>query len=167
MIRAALVAGLLASPAQAADFWFCWTGANDYTMLGQMRIPDAALEKPIVTAGDVTMFRIAGYRDGQLLGKWDIDTRDPGDTWVLNFDPATYSFLPGDASGYGYTQGWNADGTAEDCGAGEFGFNSGNYAQDFCLNGVWIEESGVPPETPFLVSPTPVDPFCRIIAPIS
>lgn len=167
MIRPLLIVAVLANPAQAADFWFCWTGANDYTMLGQMRVPDAALGKPMVTAEDVTMFRIAGYRAGNLLGKWDIDTRDPRDTWVLNFDPASLSFLPGDAPGYGYTQGWNADGTAEDCGPGEFGFNSGNYAQDFCLNGVWIEESGVAPATPFLVSTTPVDPFCRVIAPLS
>lgn len=167
MIRALLIGGVVASPAQAADFWFCWTGSNDYTMLGQMRVPEMALNKPLINAEDVTLFRIAGYRDGQLLGKWDIDTRDPDDTWVLNFDPASLSFLPGDAPGYGYTQGWNADGTAEDCGSGEFGFNSGNYAQDFCLNGTWIEESGVPPGTPFLVSPTPVDPFCRIVSPMS
>lgn len=167
MIRALLISSLLANPAHAANFYFCWTGSNDYTMLGLMTVDDAALNNPIVTADDVTQFRIAGYRAGTLLGKWDIATREPDDTWILNFDPSEYAFLPGDAPGYGYTQGWNANGTAEDCGEGEFGFNSGNYAQDFCLDGVWIEESGVPPETPFLVSLTPVDPFCRVIAPLS
>ncbi|MBE0412003.1 hypothetical protein [Yoonia sp.] len=166
MIRGLLVGLTLSNPAHAADFWFCWIGANDYTMTGEMAIPDAALSKPVITATDVTHFKITGYHAGQFLGTWDIATRTPDDTWVLNFDPATRSFMPGDAPGYGYTQGWNADGTAADCGAGEFGFNSGNYAQDFCIDGVWIEESGVPPNTLFLVSTVPVDPLCRIMAPL-
>jgi hypothetical protein len=60
-----------------------------------------------------------------------------------------------------FNQGWNADGTATDCGPGGFGFNAGNFAQDFCLDGVWIEASGVPPETPFLAqSEAPFTPDC-------
>jgi hypothetical protein len=60
-----------------------------------------------------------------------------------------------------FDQGWNADGTAQDCDADEFGFNAGNYAQDFCLGGVWIEESGVEPQKPFIAQWTaPTDPAC-------
>ncbi|WP_296422792.1 hypothetical protein [Yoonia sp.] len=168
MIRGlSIIMMLSANPTQAADYYFCWTGSNNYTMTGQMTVPDAALSKPIVTADDVTRFKIAGYRDGKLLGKWDMAARGPDDTWVLNFDPATNSFLPGDTPLLGYSQGWNANGDTDNCGPGGFGFNSGGYAQDFCVNNVWIEESGIDPPTPFLVSPTPVDPFCRIIAPLS
>ncbi len=168
MIRALTVClTLLAANADAKEFYFCWKGSNEYTMTGRMTIPDAALSQPLVTEQQVTRFKIAGYHQGRLLGTWNAQQREPDDTWVLNFDPTTNSFLPGDALPTGYSQGWNADGTAEDCGPGGFGFNSGNYAQDFCLNGVWIEESGLAPPTPFLVSERAMDAMCRLNAPMS
>ena len=156
-----------AGQTQAADFYFCWEGANGYTMTGQMSIDPVALNKPLIRETDVTLFKIAGYQGGVLLGKWDMATRGPTTSWTLHFDPARNAFLtPGDA-GLGVSQAWNANGNANDCGNPGFGFNLGNYAQDFCLDGVWVEESGMPPETPFLVSTIPVDPQCRIYAPIS
>ncbi len=163
----AMTLTLLAGQANAADFYFCWKGENGYTMTGQMDINPVALNKPVITEDDVTLFKIAGYQGGILLGKWDMVTRADDASWILHFDPARSAFLtPGDA-GLGVSQAWNADGTATDCGNPGFGFNLGNYAQDFCLNGVWVEESGMPPETPFLVSTIPVDPQCRIYAPVS
>lgn len=168
MIRlAALALSLIATNTQAADYYFCWLGGNDYTMTGQMTINPVALNKPVVTQDDVTLFKIAGYLEGTLIGKWDMATRAPDASWVLNFDPARNAFMtPGDV-GLGVSQAWNANGDANDCGNPGFGFNLGNYAQDFCLNGVWVQASGMPPETPFLVSPTPVDPQCRIYTPTS
>jgi len=168
MIRgAAFILSLLSTQAHAADFYFCWQGANGYTMTGQMTIDPAALNKPVVTHDDVSLFKIAGYQNGSLLGKWDMATRVEGASWFLNFDPARREFMtPGDL-GLGVSQAWNANGDADDCGTPGFGFNLGNYAQDFCLNGVWVEASGMPPETPFLVSPVPVDPLCRVYTPTS
>jgi len=168
MIRAVSFAvSLIATNANAADFYFCWLGANDYTMTGQMTITPSALNKPVVTQDDVIRFKIAGYQEGRLLGKWDMETRAPDDTWVLFFDPGRSVFMtPGDV-GLGVSQAWNANGNADDCGNPGFGFNLGNFAQDFCVNGVWVEESGMPPETTFLVSPTPVDPQCRVYVPTS
>lgn len=168
MIRAVTFGlSLLASQAHAVDYYFCWEGANGYTMTGQMSVALDALNKPVVTQDDVTEFRIAGYQDGMLLGKWDMATRADTASWLLNFDPAAGEFLTPEAAGLGVSQAWNADGTAMDCGTPGFGFNLGNFAQDFCVNGQWIEESGMPPETPFLVSPIPVDPLCRVYAPTS
>ncbi|PUB15568.1 hypothetical protein [Yoonia sediminilitoris] len=168
MMRAGAVAmAVLAGPAQAADYYFCWIGANDYTMTGAMSVVHSAINKPIITAPDVTNFQITGFHQGFPIGSWSLANRAPTDTWVLNFDPATNSFLPGDASPLGYTQGWNADGTATDCGPGGFGFNSGNYAQDFCLNGKWIEESGIAPETVFVVGQSPLDASCNFYPPTS
>jgi hypothetical protein len=136
-------------------------------MTGQMSIMPSALNKPVITQDDVTLFRIAGYQNQQLLGKWDMATRESDDSWLLNYDPARSVFMTPGEMGLGVSQAWNADGTATDCGNPGFGFNLGNFAQDFCLNGRWIEESGMPPETPFLVSPVPVDPLCRVYAPTS
>jgi hypothetical protein len=168
MIRTAtFVVSLVATQAQAADFYFCWQGGNGYTMTGQMSINPAALNKPVVTQDDVTLFRIAGYQNGALLGKWDQATRAENDSWLLNYDPARRAFMTPAEMGLGVSQEWNADGTAMDCGVPGFGFNLGNYAQDFCLDGVWVEASGMPPETPFLVSPIPVDPQCRVYVPTS
>lgn len=168
MIRAlAVVAAFGATPVQAIDYYFCWQGANGYTMIGQMAIAPAAIAQPMVTEQDVTTFRIAGYRDGALIGKWDMASRAADAPWLLHFYPARGAFAtPGDL-GLGVSQAWNAGGDADDCGTPGFGFNLGDYAQDFCLNGTWVEESGMPPETPFLVSQTPVSPICEIYAPTS
>jgi hypothetical protein len=168
MIRgAALALSLVATQTHAADFYFCWQGSNGYTMTGQMTIDPTALNKPVVTQDDVSLFKIAGYLNGALLGKWDMATRTSDASWFLNFDPARREFMtPGDV-GLGVSQAWNANGDADDCGTPGFGFNLGNFAQDFCLNGVWVEESGMPPETTFLVSPIPVDPNCRVYVPTS
>lgn len=165
--RLAAAAALIGTQAQAVDFYFCWEGANGYTMNGQMTVNPAALSQPLLTEADVTQFRIAGYLDGLLIGKWDMQTREAAATWQLHFDPLRGAFLTPDELGLGVSQAWNANGDADDCGDPGFGFNLGNYAQDFCLNGVWLEQSGMPPETPFLVSPTPVSPICEIYAPTS
>lgn len=163
MIRAALLLSVFAAgPASAAVVHFCWRGANGYSMTGVMEFPDSLLGAGMITESDVTAFRITGYRDGVPIGSWDAMTREPDDTWYLRYFPQSWRF-PTDGEVPGpFDQGWNADGTATDCGEGGFGFNAGNYAQDFCLSGVWIEESGVPPPTPFIAqAEPPADPTCR------
>lgn len=160
-MRAAALALIAAVPAHASDYNFCWRGANDYTLTGRMTVPDAALAKDIVTAGDVSRFKIAGYRAGRLIGTWSLEDRTDATTWVLNFDPRTSQFLMGGSFPGNYSQGWNANGDVTDCGNPGFGFNAGNYAQDVCLNGVWIEQSGIDPATPLSAGPDPVTPECR------
>lgn len=168
MIRTLVLgASLLAAPLQAAEYYFCWEGANGYTMTGQMSLAPGAINKPIVLQDDVTEFRIAGYHEGLLLGKWDLANRTDTTSWVVHFDPARNAFMTPGEVGLGVSQAWNANGDANDCGNPGFGFNLGNFAQDFCLNGAWIVDSGMPPETPFLVSFVPVDPECRVYAPLS
>ena len=168
MIRpASLALALWATTADAAEYYFCWEGENGYTMTGQMTLARNAYQNDIVTEADVTEFRIAGYKDGILIGKWDQATRQDDDPWFLTFDPRRLAFFTPAELSLGISQAWNAGGMADDCGNPGFGFNLGNYAQDFCLNGVWVEESGMPPETPFLVSTIPVDPECRLYAPLS
>lgn len=163
MIRLLTLTALLATPAEATVIHICWTGANGYTMTGRMEFPDALATAPVVTEADVTAFRITGYLEGQVLGKWDLADLTPATTWYLRYFPATMTFpTTGEAlSPNGIDQGWNADGNVIDCGIPGFGFNAANYAQDFCLNGVWVEPSGMPPETPFKASTTaPYTPDC-------
>lgn len=160
-MRLALLLAALAAPAQAELVHFCWVGANGYSMTGSMEFPDALAQADMITEADVTRFRIAGYRDGYQIGSWDMATRGDNDTWYLRYFPKKRLFpTTGEVPGP-FDQGWNADGTAMDCDAGEWGFNAGNYAQDFCLGGKWIEESGVPPATPFRTqAEAPTDPGC-------
>jgi hypothetical protein len=161
VIRAALLLTLLAAPARAELVHFCWAGSNGYTMTGSMEFPDALRDAPMITEGDVTRFRIAGFRDGREIGTWDMATREPDDTWYLRYFPREMLFPTNGEVAGPFDQGWNADGTAMDCDKGEWGFNAGNYAQDFCLNGVWVEESGVEPQKPFRTQTTaPTDPAC-------
>ena len=151
----------LAAPAPAAQFDFCWLGANGYTMTGTIAFPDPLMNAPLVTEDDVTAFRITGYRDGIVIGAWSMEDRGPDTTWHLRFRPADLTFLTGGSFRGPESQGWNADGGVTDCGDPGFGFNSGNYSQDVCVNGIWVEESGVPPPTPFRASRGPVTPDCR------
>lgn len=161
MIRLVLFAVLTATPSWAALVHFCWAGSNGYTMTGSMEFPDALLDAPVITEADVTRFRIAGFKDGQLIGTWDMATREPDDTWYLRYFPREMLFPTNGEVPGPFDQGWNADGTAMDCDKGEWGFNAGNYAQDFCLDGQWIEESGVEPQKPFRAQTTaPTDPAC-------
>ena len=169
MRRAAVICCLAvaAAPVQAADYYFCWQGANGYTMTGQMSLAPLAGESRVATEADVTLFRIAGFLNGDLLGKWDAMARDPDDTWFLNFDVDAMSFLTPEQLGAGISQAWNANGDTDNCGTPGFGFNLGNYAQDFCLNSTWVVDSGVPPETPFVAGTLPIDPSCRVYSPMS
>ena len=163
MIRAALLLALGAQPALASStlVHFCWAGSNGYTMTGSMEFPAELMDADFITEADVTRFRIAGFKDGELIGTWDISTRAPDDTWYLRYFPREWMFPTNSEVPGLFDQGWNADGTAADCDEGEFGFNAGNYAQDFCLGGVWIEESGVEPAKPFRTQPVaPTDPAC-------
>lgn len=156
MIRLACAAAvaLYSTHAQAAIVHFCWVGGNGYTMTGTMEFPDELLDAEMITEADVTRFKISGYLDGQLIGTWSLDQLTPTTSWTLRYLPRTMVFPTTEGPLSGSYQEWNADGTATDCGPGGFGFNAGNYAQDFCLNGVWVEPSGVPPETPFVAQTT-------------
>ena len=144
-----LIVSLLAAPSRAATVWICWQGANGYTMSGRMEFPDTLLDAEMITEADVTAFEITGYRDGIALGSWSLAARQDRQTWYLRYLPREGVFPTDERVPGPFDQGWNADGTATDCGPGGFGFNAGNYAQDFCLDGVWLEDSGMPPSTPF------------------
>ncbi|WP_245820414.1 hypothetical protein [Flavimaricola marinus] len=165
MIRqGALLAGVcacLAAPVQAARFNFCWAGAGGYTMTGVIGFPDDLLSKPVITEADVTEFRITGYLSGVAIGGWSLAERSRDTTWHLRFDPATLTFPTGGSFPGEQSQGWNADGDVEDCGRDGFGFNSGNYAQDVCWKGVWIEQSSIDPATPLRATTQAVTPECR------
>ena len=41
--RLAVAAALIGTQAQAVDFYFCWEGANGYTMTGKMTVNPVAL----------------------------------------------------------------------------------------------------------------------------
>lgn len=163
MIRTLALIGLLAPPADAAVIHICWQGSNGYTMTGRMEFPDRMLTAPVVTQDDITAFRITGYLEGQLLGKWDLSDRTDSTTWYLRYLPDSMTFPTNGEmrSPDNLDQGWNANGDVTDCGSPGFGFNAANYAQDVCLNGIWVEPSGVPPETPFKSSTeAPFTPDC-------
>ena len=156
MIRAALLASVLAAPAQAATRGFCWTGADGYRIEGTIAYPDAATG--ILTERDVTAFAIAGYRDETYLGRWSMDEAGPGTSFTLRFDTRTLAFPMGGSRENGTYQEWNADGFGENCGDPGFGFNGGNRAQDICVDGAFIDASGIDPDTPLAIAPDPANP---------
>ncbi len=161
MLRAFLVPLFLSAlPVQAATFNFCWEGGSGHTMTGRMQIADDRMTQAVVTEADVIRFKITGYHNGKRLGSWDMTQRDPAATWHLRFDPRSMTFLTGGSFDGPHSQGWNADGNVSNCGAGGFGFNSGNYAQDICVDGLYVTTSSIAPETPLLATTAPVSPDC-------
>ena len=161
MIRLIPLLCALASPLSAAEFNFCWAGAGGYTMTGRIAFADRLLSSTVITEDDVTAFSITGYERGVAIGTWDMSDLRPDTTWHLRFKPGSLTFPTGGSFPGDRSQGWNANGDVTDCGRRGFGFNSGNYAQDICLFGVWISQSSIPPETPFRATPHPVTPECR------
>ncbi|PVA06297.1 hypothetical protein [Thalassorhabdomicrobium marinisediminis] len=153
MIRTAVLVALFAVPAGAADFEFCWEGANGYRMEGRMTVPDALLDRPLLTHDDVTAFTIQGFKDDVPLGAWNMAQRHPGTAWNLSFDPRGMVFPTGGMHDGPKGQAWNAGGRADDCGNPGFGFNSGTNAQDLCVNNVWRTDSMINRYTRFPVHP--------------
>ncbi len=155
------------NPAFAADYYICWMGAAGYSLTGKMTIPDAATRKDMVTERNVTAFEITGYRNGVRIGGWNLANKGPDTTWLLRFEPQTLNFPVGGDFGSLVSQGWNANGAVNDCGKPGFGFNSGNYAQDVCVNGVYIRASSIDPDTPLKASLVPYSVDCRADIPLS
>lgn len=157
-----------AAPLQAAQFQFCWVGANGYTMEGVIGFPDALLDTGLITEAEVTEFRIIGFLDGIAIGAWNLDQRTPETSWLLRFDTRTLRFPTGGIRALDTYQEWNANGEVNDCGAvGGFGWNGGNYAQDVCIDNTWIEDSSIDPDTPLFAQPMDVRLICETSVPIS
>jgi hypothetical protein len=165
-----LIAALAAAPAAASNalFQFCWTGANGYTMEGRIEFPSALQNTGIITEADVTDFQIIGFLDGVAIGSWSLDQRTPQTSWTLRFDTTTLRFPTGGIRSENSYQEWNANGQVNNCGAsGGFGFNGGNYAQDVCLDNLWVEDSSIDPNTPLFAQPMDVDLICETVVPTS
>ena len=145
-----------AGPAQAVTYGFCWRGGAGYRIEGVIAYPDCL--RGLVTERDVTEFTITGWRDDSYLGRWSAEEATSATSWMLRFDADALAFRMGGYPEDDSYQQWNADGTATDCGTPGFGFNGGNRAQDVCVDGVFIEESGVPPDTPLAISASVEDP---------
>lgn len=160
MIRAACILATLALPAQAADFEFCWIGANGFTIEGGMTIRDAALSQPRITQDDVTAFFIEGFQNGAYIGSWFLTDLTPTTSWNLNFEPATMTFVTGGFSGSPQGQQWNAGGAVDNCGVDGFGFNSGGGGQDVCVKNTYRIDSTIPADTPLPAYPKGAGPTC-------
>ncbi|WP_261395340.1 hypothetical protein [Salipiger bermudensis] len=152
-MNAALAGGLLclsagATSAEEARYRFEWQGGGGYVMRGGMSFDADLLSGGIVMASDLTCFFIEGSRDGDPVGRWALSMLNEETSWVLTFLPQSSEFAVF-GEGAMMPQAWNMDGFGTDCGAGGFGFNIGNAAQDLCIDGTLILASQVPPERPF------------------
>ena len=156
MIRAALLAASLAAPAQAVTHGFCWQGAAGYRIEGTISYPDGATG--VLTEDDLTAFAIAGWRGDAFLGRWSLADRTPATSVTIRFDAGALAFPMGGYREDGTYQEWNANGQADDCGDPGFGFNGGNRAQDVCVDGAFVDESGIDPGTPLAVAPDAANP---------
>lgn len=153
-------------PASAADYYICWLGNAGYSLTGKMTLAASAVSQEVVTEADVTAFEIIGYRNGVRIGGWSLAERTPNTTWLLRFEPETLTFPVGGDFGSLVSQGWNANGKVNDCGTPGFGFNSGNYAQDVCINDTYIRASSIDPDTPLKASLVPYSVDCRAEIPL-
>ncbi|MEL7184610.1 MAG: hypothetical protein AAFY65_09905 [Pseudomonadota bacterium] len=156
MIRAALLFAALASPAQAVTYGFCWRGSNEYRIEGFISYPDGATG--LITEDEVTGFGITGWRGESYLGQWSLKDLTDETSWTLRFDADALAFRMGGFPSEDSYQEWNANGFADDCGNPGFGFNGGNRAQDVCVNGQFIDESGIDPDTPLSIAPDAANP---------
>ena len=162
MIRATILALCLAAPAQASElsYSFLWQGAGGYAVRGALSYDALFGTGGIVRENELTCFVIEGLKDGEPIGRWALGDLTEDTSWKLTFDPARPAFVV-EGEGVDMPQAWNMDGFGTDCGAGGFGFNIGNAAQDICLDGALIVESQVDPYRPFPVSPAPGFDFPR------
>jgi hypothetical protein len=149
-MRAALIGlALLGAQAAEAETWtFTWEGAGGYSVRGALSFSAMAASRPIVTAEDVECFEIAGLRDEAPVGYWGLRMKGDETDWRLHFVPSQGAFVV-EGLGIDMPQAWNMDGAGTSCGAGGFGLNIGDQAQDLCIDGALIWESQVSPFQPF------------------
>ena len=147
--------------AHAGTLNFCWTGGSGYTTTGRMVLPDSAMAKPMVREDDIITFKITGYLNSVRVGSWSLAALNKNTSWALYFDPTTFTFPTAIDLDIPVSQEWNANGDVDDCGTPGFGFNAGNFAQDVCINGQYIEISSIDPETTFFATYDPVTPECK------
>ncbi|AHM03536.1 hypothetical protein roselon_01141 [Roseibacterium elongatum DSM 19469] len=166
-ILTAIALALAALPAHAARFQFCWIGNAGYTMEGIIEVPQRLLNTGIITEQDVTAFFIQGYHDGVPIGSWNMRQRTTETTWTLFFDTTNLEFPMGGHFLEQSYQAWNANGEVNDCGIGGFGFNGGNWAQDVCIDNVWIAASSIDPDTPLPVFGMGTEMSCQSVVPLS
>jgi hypothetical protein len=114
MIRFASLLVTLALPAQSADFEFCWKGNNGYRMEGTMSVPDALMNRSLLTHDDISAFFIIGFKDDIPLGTWNMRQLTPTTPWNLSFDPRGMVFPTGGMHDSDKGQAWNAGGQADD-----------------------------------------------------
>ena len=152
---------LSASIARSAEYNFCWTGSNGYTINGKFEVPDEIGTSRIVTERDLTKFKISGYHEGHFLGSWNASHRAAGTTWHFRFDPVNMTLPTGGQFSSPESQGWNANGQVDDCGSPGFGFNAGDFAQDICLNGQFVLASSVEATSPIHVTTAPLPRTCE------
>ncbi|QQA43664.1 hypothetical protein [Pelagovum pacificum] len=139
----------LAAAADTATYKFKWAGSDGYRMDGVMSFDATLLStRERITHDDLDCFAISGTHEGAPIGTWGLAELLPETTWYLEFDVASESFtLPNSETAV--TQGWNMNGTGNDCGVDGFGFNLGNYAQDICVDNELVVASQVDPTAPF------------------
>lgn len=141
---------LLAGPlrAEQASYSFAWEGGGGYALRGALSFDADFLGRGLVRGHELSCFVIEGSKNGVPVGRWALGDLDALTTWRLHFDPEAPAFLV-EGQGIDMPQAWNMDGGGYDCGAGGFGFNIGNAAQDICIDGELIFESQASPFRPF------------------
>jgi len=139
----ALSVACLPAAASAASYEFTWTGSNGYRVEGALAISDTLTRSDLITTHDVECFRITGYHNDRLLGHWNLGDLTPETSWNVNFKPKALRFPMGGSSLGREGQEWNMNGNGNSCGPDGFGFNSGTFAQDICVNGRIIVPSQV------------------------
>lgn len=127
---------------------FEWQGAGDYIVKGALEYDGALIMGRFVRDVDLSCFIIEGHKAGEPIGRWALTMLNEQTTWRLHFDPVAGRFVV-DGEGIWMPQAWNMNGDGVDCGAGGFGFNIGNAAQDICVDNQLIFESQVAPDKAF------------------
>lgn len=160
----------VAASADMAVWRFDWQGAGGYSMLGALAVDAGLAAAELIDGEDVACFQIEGFLNGESIGRWALGMLTDLTTWTLSFQPADGAFVVYGPEAF-MPQAWNMDGFGTDCGAGGFGFNIGNAAQDLCLDGKLLVESQVDPSRPFSAwrhdgYPFPAD-ACRPTVPIA
>ncbi len=140
-----LLPGLAA--ANEAVYRFVWEGGGGYRMEGALAF-DPAKAAEIVRESDLSCFQVEGFAKDESLGHLDLSKLGPGTVWRLHFLPRDNRFLV-DGEWAWMPQAWNMHGDGTGCGAGGFGFNLGNVAQDICVDDALVIESQANPAQPF------------------
>ncbi len=145
MLAGAVFAAVISTgAAQAVTYDISWTGANGYSLVGELTFSDILIGTGVINETQITDLTINVLLNGVSQGVRSLVTDGLGSfasTFNVNFDTIAGQFVVGGLTTSSSGQAWFTSAGGIICDT--VGFGSGNFGQSVCVGGNYVGSSGI------------------------